>query len=152
MHDLAGLLQLAAAWIEREQDRIGREGRPLNADELALARAAGVCHPERVRIQIVETIPYPAGELLYSIGRQMALISPEHANGQALGYGISLRTDVAGDAYILAHELVHTAQYERFGSPLAFLAEYIRQVQAQGYPAADLEQEAIRIGRRISKA
>jgi hypothetical protein len=38
---------------------------------------------------------------------------------------------------------MHVAQYERHGSLLAFLQQYLSEVNEYGYPAAPMEHEAI---------
>jgi hypothetical protein len=38
---------------------------------------------------------------------------------------------------------MHVAQYERHGSIIAFLQQYLSEVNEYGYPAAAMEQEAI---------
>jgi len=60
----------------------------------------------------------------------------------ALRYGIFVRKDCWGDRQLIAHECVHTAQYERCGFR-GFLEKYLRECLEIGYPAAPMEQEAI---------
>ena len=62
----------------------------------------------------------------------------------ALGMGgIYIREDLWGDRPLVAHELVHVAQYERYGSVEAFLRAYLEECLMIGYPNGPLEQEAI---------
>jgi hypothetical protein len=52
------------------------------------------------------------------------------------------------DPKLVAHELMHVAQYERLGSIPAFLQQYLSEVNQYGYPAAPMEQEAIAFAER----
>ncbi|HEX8372839.1 MAG TPA: hypothetical protein VF585_08675, partial [Chthoniobacterales bacterium] len=72
--------------------------------------------------------------------------------GLALGYGIFVRSDRESDRFLVAHELVHTAQYERCGSCTAFLRQYLHECLIVGYPAAPMEQEAILTTLRLRHA
>jgi hypothetical protein len=60
-----------------------------------------------------------------------------------LRYGIYLRADESSDRELVAHELVHTGQYERMGGFLPFLRQYIYECLTVGYCASKLEQEAV---------
>lgn len=44
---------------------------------------------------------------------------------------------------MIAHECVHTGQYERYGSAAGFLRTYLGECLEYGYLATPLEQEAI---------
>lgn len=61
----------------------------------------------------------------------------------SLRYGIFIRKEYWRDPYLLAHECVHTAQYERLGGFSNFLKAYLRECLEIGYPEAPMEQEAI---------
>ncbi len=63
--------------------------------------------------------------------------------GLTLRYGIFVRSDCWGDRNLVAHELAHTAQYERLGGIEAFLRQYLFECLTIGYPEAPMEQEAI---------
>ena len=61
------------------------------------------------------------------------------------GHGILLKNG-AVDRRLVAHELVHVMQYERFGGIEAFLKEYVQEVVIDpGYLHGPLEQEAERL-------
>ena len=64
------------------------------------------------------------------------------ALGLCLGYGIFLKKDVKGDSRILAHEITHTLQFERFEGVREFLTAYIQEFLIYGYSAMPLEKEA----------
>jgi len=72
--------------------------------------------------------------------------------GLALDHGIFIRADHWRDRALIAHELVHTAQFQRFGGILPFLQTYISQCATVGYSNAPLELEAIAMAARICSA
>jgi hypothetical protein len=148
---LEELLALASVWAEQQQERILATGIGLSAVQVSDARQMGVLHPERVRWLAVPSIPVPEHPVLRAAGEALGLVSPSTV-GLALGYGVYLRSDSAGDRYLLAHELVHTAQYERCGSIEAFLRQYLHECLTIGYPAAPLEQEALLRSERLRRA
>jgi hypothetical protein len=54
------------------------------------------------------------------------------------------------DRRLIAHELTHVMQYERFGGTEAFLKEYVKEVAfPPGYPHGPLESEAAQMADRI---
>ena len=76
------------------------------------------------------------------LSRVFPQVSP-HTVGLSLRYGIYIRAAYWGDRHLIAHECVHTGQYERFGSSAKFLTAYFSQCLVAGYPGAALEQEAV---------
>ena len=107
-----------------------------------IARRAGVSRPESVRLLAVPEIPLPAEADLRQAARQFDLITQDTA-GLTIGHGIFVREQCLKDAKLVAHELMHVAQYERHGSILGFLARDLSECNEFGYPAAPMEQEAI---------
>ncbi len=142
------LLPLAAAWAEQQEAHILATGIPLSPSQSSDARQIGVAHPERVRLLTVPTIPTPQHPILRAAGEATELISPFTA-GLTLRYGIFIRSDCDGDRFLVAHELVHTAQYERLGSISAFLRQYLHECLTLGYLNSPLEQEAILTSERL---
>ncbi|MCF7788503.1 MAG: hypothetical protein K9N47_20445 [Prosthecobacter sp.] len=136
------LLPLAADWAEQQEAHILASGVCLSPAQVSDAQRVGVAHPEQVRLLAVASIPTPEHPVLRAAGEATALISPFTA-GLALRYGIFVRSDFVGDRFLVAHELVHTAQYERCGSFGAFLRQYLHECLTIGYPDAPMEQEAI---------
>ena len=63
--------------------------------------------------------------------------------GLAAGRGIFVRVGHEGSRSLLAHELVHTAQYERLGGIRPFLRRYLRECMVLGYAGAPMEREAV---------
>src|SRR5256885_15677753 len=145
------LLRVAARWAAEQERRVLCEGVPLTKAELADARAIGVRNPERVRLLRVETIPVPANPMLRAAAASINFLTTT-PRGLALDYGIFVRRDCWRDRDLIAHELVHTAQYQRLGGILPFLQTYISQCATVGYPNAPLELEAIATSARICAA
>ncbi len=142
------LLPLAARWAEALESRILREGVPLLPEELADAKALGVGEPERVRLLCLASVPTPDDLTLRAAAAAVQFLTPA-TRGLALRYGIFVRQDCWRDRRLVAHELVHTAQYERLGGIEPFLRQYLFECLTIGYPAAPMEQEAIKAVERL---
>jgi hypothetical protein len=142
------LLPLAADWAAEQEKRILREGVPLSEKEVADARAAGVQEPERVRLLPVESIPSPQHPLLKAAYAATNLV-PKAPRGLTVRYGIFIRSDCRQDRHVIAHELAHTAQYEKLGGILPFLNKYLLECATAGYAAAPMEREARDLGQRV---
>ena len=156
------LLPLAVSWASEQEAHILQHGEPLSEREKLLAQHIGVREIERVRVLRVDKIPAPNDEVLGKIARDIGFISP-HTQGMALRFGIFVRNDVWRDGAmarwrdgalrsreIIAHELVHTAQYERMGFE-NFLRAYLWQCLTIGYANSPLEREAIEVSARVLK-
>lgn len=118
-----------------------KNGVPLVEPSLSDARAMGVKHPERIRLLKVDRIPTPGNSLLDHLGKIAGLISDGTA-GMTLYYGIFIRTDYWQNRQLIAHECVHTAQYEQMGGVRSFLGRYLHECLEYGYLNSPLEQEA----------
>lgn len=118
------LLPLAGAWAAEQERIILQSGVPLTEPQLTDARQVGVIHTERVRLLRVVQIPAPSHPVLARAAAATGLISPT-TGGMTLRYGIFIRTDCWGQRLLVAHELVHTSQYERLGGFEAFLRPYL---------------------------
>jgi hypothetical protein len=141
-------LPVATFWVEREERRIIRKGTPLSAEGLMDAARMGVAHPEKIRLMKVERIPWLNGPVVKLISRVVPAISASTV-GISVRYGIYIHSRHWGDRHLLAHECVHTGQYERFGSVVGFLRAYFTECLETGYPDAPLEQEAITRSARL---
>lgn len=148
LEQFPALLPLATQWAEEQEAFILENGRPLSEQGLQDARTVGVARPEKVRLLKVPSIPIPDHPLLIRAGQATGLISP-HSAGLTVGYGIFIREDCWDSRRLVAHECVHTSQYERYGSIEAFLTEYLSQCIELGYLDAPLEQEALEKENRI---
>lgn len=142
------LLPLAAEWALEQERRVLCQGVPLSDEELADAKAIGVRNPERVRLLRVESIPVPAHPMLKAAAASINFITAA-PRGLALDYGIFVRADHWRDRELIAHELAHTAQYQRLGGILPFLQTYLGQCATVGYDQAPLELEASAAAERI---
>jgi hypothetical protein len=148
LDQLEELLSLATQWATEQERRVLCEGVGLSEIEMADARAIGVRNPERVRLLRVQTIPGPAHPMLRAAAASINFLTAA-PRGLALEYAIFVRADHWRDRALIAHELVHTAQYQRLGGILPFLQTYICQCATVGYPNAALELEAIATAARI---
>jgi hypothetical protein len=142
------LAPVAALWARRRERAILRDGRPLDERELDDARRAGVAAPERVRIAVADVVPPKLHPLLDRIGRRLGLVSP-FTSGMSLRYGIYIRAGHGDCRELLAHELAHTAQYERLGGLWPFMVGYLYECLSVGYPNGPLEREAADVSCRI---
>jgi hypothetical protein len=120
------------------------DGVPLSEKEITNARAIGVQNPSQVRLLQVETIPRPTQPQLRAACVAIDFLTPAKG-GLTLGHGIFIRSDCWGDRSLIVHELVHVAQYERFGGILPFLRSYLFECLTVGYSAAPLELKAIAV-------
>ncbi len=141
-------MPLAARWAEALERRILREGLPLNDEELADARDLGVLEPTRVRLLCLARMPGPGNILLKTAAAAVQFLTPA-TRGLALRYGIFIRADCWRERGLIAHELAHTAQYERLGGIEPFLRQYLAEYLTVGYPAGPMEQEAIAAAGRL---
>ena len=149
------LLPFAIAWAKAQETHILQSGESLSEDDKQFARRIGVREIERVRLLRVDAIPFPQDEVLGKVAREIGFISP-HTLGMALRFGIFVRDDIWRDDVwrdhgIIAHELVHTAQYERLGFD-EFLRAYLTQCLTVGYANSPLELEAIEVSTRAIRA
>jgi len=142
------ILPIATAWVKRQQQLILAAGVPLNEEQLADAAAAGVAHPERVRLLRVNAVPSLRLRSLRALAQKLGLLS-SRTTGLTAGYGIFIRQDFWRDRALLVHELAHTAQYERLGGITPFLRDYLRECLVEGYPFGPLETEAAAAAREI---
>jgi hypothetical protein len=142
----APVLLCAVVWVRARQTAILHAGAALSPAQINLARTLGVAAAERVRVMPVEVVPMPLPRWARAMAHRIGLISP-HIVGMTLGYGIVLRADCCSDPRLLAHELMHVAQYERlggWGGVGGFLRQYVRECVWPGYPRGALEIEAKR--------
>ncbi len=142
------IVRIVARWIATQERRILARGVALTEEQLADAAAAGVAQPERVRL-----LAFPAGFLASRRASRftamlLRIFSPGTA-GLTARYGILVREDFWGQRKLIAHELAHTAQYERLGGITPFLREYLGECLREGYPLGVLEREAAETARRV---
>ena len=151
---LTPFVPLATWWAKDQESKILKTGRPLTSKQQADARAAGVAHPERIRIKVVRSIKAPDGLLLGLASKLADAFGPDVA-GMTLGYGIFIRRDCehySGNRELYIHEFVHAGQYERYGSIESFLVDYFRECLVDGYGNGPLERQADRRAAKIVRA
>ncbi|MBN2020185.1 MAG: hypothetical protein JW749_08170 [Sedimentisphaerales bacterium] len=144
------LLPMACKWAEEQERIILDNGVSLTAEQIIDAKNAGVCHPEKIRLLQVSSIPLPENPVLRAAAEETQLITPLTI-GMALRYGIFVRSDFWGNRGIIIHEFVHTSQYEQLGGFQSFLQKYLYECVTIGYPEAPMEQEAIITAAKICK-
>lgn len=144
MHRLLVLLILPfiSRWITASERRILAKGVPLNEQSLADAHTIGVQHPKQVRLLKVREVPLPAGPLI-KLATYLSGSPGDRTAGLTARYGIFIHEAYWGDRRLIAHELAHTAQYERLGGIRPFLRRYLTECLIHGYAGAPLEHEAI---------
>jgi len=148
LEKLEELLPIAAQWAADQERRVLCEGVPLSKIELADAKAIGVRNPERVRLLRVDAIPVPVHPMLRAAAASINFLTSA-PSGLALESGIFIRFDRWRERALIAHELVHTAQYQRLGGIIPFLQTYIYQCVTVGYRNAPLELEAVATAARL---
>lgn len=144
-------LPIATAWVRTREREALRLGSALSAQQMTLAKRLSVVHPERIRLLAADRIPLFRTPLL----RRAAWFADsafQNTAGIALQYGIMVREDCWGDLELVVHEMAHVAQYERLGGIKPFLAVYLRECLAFGYPNGPLEQEAIMAAARFRQS
>jgi hypothetical protein len=147
---LKEILPEACAWAERFERYALSSGAPLTAEQARDATAAGVLHPEKIRLELTTAIPCPQEGLLAQMNLALGLITSATA-GLTLRYGIFIVKTSLSDRKLLAHEFAHVAQYERLGGIEGFLERYLSQCAAHGYENAPMESEAIAVSQRVCR-
>lgn len=135
------LAPLGAVWAARAARLAWHKGRALTPPEQEMAARMGVAAPERVRVMVAPEMPWPGPRWLHRLVSRLGFPATESV-GLCLGHAIFLHPAWAEKTEVLAHELVHTAQYERLGGVRPFLRRYLAECLAFGYVAAPLEREA----------
>lgn len=132
----------AILWWARRQERfIIRCGRKLDQLELSWCKQLGIQYPERIRILTVPKVPTPSPAWLEQIIRKLNFPAG-NAAGMCLRYGIFIHDQVEQPKTIIAHELVHTKQYEQLGGFAPFMKQYILECIQLGYANSPMEHDA----------
>lgn len=136
------------AWYRACETAGLAQGHPLDAKQMALARAVGVQHPDRVRIVIGFTYPAPTSTTFNDRIRATIRSAPVPLAASTFGHAIFINPDDRHIRSVLAHELTHVAQFERLGMP-EFVHQFVLQLTLFGRLRAPLEREATANGRRF---
>ncbi len=135
------MLPFAIWWVRHNEKIALRLGRPLTDDELDWAKQFEIRHPEHVRVLNVTRIPSPVPHFIEKALQKLGF-PVGNAAGMCMRYGIYLAEEYADRDELLAHELVHTHQFERLGGLYSFLRIYLFETIFLGYRNAPLEAEA----------
>jgi uncharacterized protein DUF4157 len=141
----------AVQWANEMEKDILERGQRLSPQSRKDAEGIGIQRIDDVRIAIVDRIPLPNDPGLKQLVLETGLITDETA-GMTFGHGIVLKNG-SYDRRLIAHELSHVMQYERFGGIEAFLKEYVKEVAfPPWYPNGPLEREAERAADCVIKS
>lgn len=140
MKELRQWLPLVTAWARRHHDLIQDNGVELSDDAVDLARSVGVVEPNRIRVMLVDEIPFHDDQAIYSLAKSIGMLSGQ-VQGITFGHSIYI---VRGhqSLQLFSHEFRHVHQYETLGSIGEFMEVYLEQVLIFGYHQAPLERDA----------
>lgn len=135
------ILPFAWWWLRRNEKIALRLGRQLNQEELQWADLLEIQHPQKIRVLNVTRMPSPVPVFIENFMRKRGF-PVGNAAGMCMRYGIYVVEKYSHSKTLLAHELVHTHQFERLGGVWLFLRQYLYQTLLLGYINAPLEHEA----------
>lgn len=135
------MLPFAMWWVRHNEKIALRMGRKLNDEEMSWAKQIGIAHPEKIRILNVARIPTPVPYLIEKRLQRRGYPAGSAA-GMCMRYGIYAKETYAHKKSLIAHELVHTHQFERLGGLWHFLNIYLKETMILGYANSPLEIEA----------
>lgn len=99
----------------------------------------------------MKVVPWPGASTLRAAAKAVGFATNATC-GATFRYGIFIREDCWRNRALIAHELAHTAQYERLGGIEPFLRQYLGECLTVGYLNAPLEREASALATRVSPA
>ena len=140
---LDALAPKAIAWMAEQEAALLKQGRPLTAEEIEIARRMGVQTPEKIRLLVLAEFPFPSDPLLAKEARAIGFGSGKEG-GRSMGYAVLVKPQFRGARWLLAHECVHIAQRERLGLE-GFIRRYLLEMRTAGYEHSPLEAEANRL-------
>jgi hypothetical protein len=123
---VAQYFPIAVKWVTEMEKVILDSGQRLMPENRKDAILIGIQRVDDVRILVSDNIPLPMDRGLRQLALQRGLIT-DRTSGMTFGHGIVLKNGAVNRG-LLAHELVHVMQYERFGGIEAFLKEYVKEV------------------------
>ena len=130
-------------WIEQQENDIFSKGRCLTFNETQIAKNIGIKNFDIIKVYESEFVPQPKNKIILEMGKQFGLLNKERTKGICFRYGIFINKKTTNKNLVLIHELIHTLQYEKFGSVEKFLYQYIKECIELGYEDSPLELEAI---------
>jgi hypothetical protein len=142
------LFPKAVLWVTQMEQTCMEKGNPLPSQNRRDGERMGIREIAAVRVMILPEMPLPSDPELRQLCRQSNLIMPD-TGGMTFGYGMVLKHGCFS-RLLIAHELGHVLQYERFGGIEKFLAAYIPEVIFHPYyPNGPLEREADRLANGV---
>ena len=141
-NSISKLIPKVCDWIESHENYILDNGRELKQNEITTAQKIGIKNYHLIRVIETDQVPIPTDAVIRLIGHQIGLISPD-TSGICFRYGIFIHKNANDKKEVLLHELIHTLQYERFGSIKSFIVQYLNECIEMGYEFSPLELEAI---------
>lgn len=138
---ISKLIPKVCDWIATQEKEILLHGRDLDPYEIKLAKHIGIQNYDRIKIYESTLIPQPKDPLLRWIGKEVGLIN-SLTNGICFRYGIFINEKTIDKTETFIHELIHTRQYEQFGSIEKFIIQYLKECLEKGYENSPLEKEA----------
>ena len=135
------MLPFAIWWVRHNEKIALRLGRKLSDEETLWAQQIGIAHPDKVRILNVTKIPTPVPNFIERLIQRKGYPAG-NAAGMCMRYGIYAQEIYAHRKSLIAHELVHTHQFERLGGIWHFLRIYLSETMILGYHNSPLEKEA----------
>ncbi|AQP99971.1 hypothetical protein B0W48_09345 [Pseudoalteromonas aliena] len=142
---MVGLLPQYIEWAKKINQNGLVSGRALDEKELILAQEIGIHSPEKVRIVVVDLVPYPyENPALKAMGEAVGFIGDGIvSNAQAFGYSIYVRKGYDLNRSNLAHELVHVLQIER-ADFASVVTQHVNDLAKYGYENSPIEAEAFK--------
>lgn len=128
-------------WIEEMENFIQSNGRFLHEEELTIAKEIGILNYDIIKVCESDEVPMPKSTMLQFLGNEIGFFN-SNTNGISFRYGIFIHSRCINKVKVLDHELVHTLQYERFGSVEKFILFYLDDLLTNGYENSVLEKEA----------
>ncbi len=136
--DVQRIFPKAVLWVTQMEQACMEMGQPLLPQNRQDGEMIGIRELAAVRVMVLNEMPAPSDPEL----RQLAA-------GMTFGHGIVLKNGHY-NRHLIAHELGHVLQYERFGGIEPFLVAYIAEVVFPPYyPNGPLEQEAERLANNV---
>ena len=133
-------------WVTQNERICMETGEQLSSEGARDAQAMGVEKIDTVRILVQGEISLPSDPELLQLFLKSGLGA---VTGMTFGHGIFAKAGAYG-RHLIAHELGHVLQYERFGGIEPFLVAYVPEVVSPPYyPNGPLELEAERIANTI---
>ena len=134
-------------WIEQQENDIFSKGRCLTFNETQIAKNIGIKNFDIIKVYESEFVPQPKNKIILEMGKQFGLLNKERTKGICFRYGIFINKKATNKNLVLIHELIHTLQYEKFGSVEKFLYQYIKECIELGYESSPLELEAVNMSK-----